>query len=95
MTDKAPSSISAVKQLESEGLINKIIHRKKKYLNNLIEQDHRIIKRRCKYYKSLRTANLTIKGMETIKAICKENRRNLIFDFSVIYEINNLLKITN
>jgi len=46
-----------------------------KYLNNLIEQDHQPIKRRNKFYQSLRTASSTIKGMETIRGIYKKNRR--------------------
>ena len=50
---------------QSVGLYTKTEHRTVKYLNNLIEQDHRPIKRRNKFYQSLRTASSTIKGMET------------------------------
>src|SRR5690625_4777166 len=45
------------------------------YLNNLIEQDHRPIKRRNKFYQSLRTASTTIKGMEAIRGIYKKSRK--------------------
>ncbi|MBT1017395.1 DDE-type integrase/transposase/recombinase, partial [Enterococcus faecium] len=46
-------------------------HRTIKYLNNLIEQDHRPVKRRNKFYRSLRTASTTIKGFvrATVKSL--------------------------
>ncbi|MGC6984609.1 DDE-type integrase/transposase/recombinase, partial [Enterococcus hirae] len=47
-TDKAPSLGSAFRKLQSVGLYTKTEHRTVKYLNNLIEQDHRPIKRRNK-----------------------------------------------
>ncbi|MCT2923113.1 IS6 family transposase, partial [Streptococcus thermophilus] len=65
---------------------------------NLIEQDHRPIKRRKrrnKFYQSLRTASSTIKGMETIRGIYKKNRRNgTLFGFPVSTEIKVLMGIT-
>lgn len=76
VTDKAPSIGSAFRKLQRNGLYTKTEHRTMKYLNNLIEQDHRPIKRRNKFYQSLRTASSTIKGMETIRGIYKKNRRN-------------------
>ena len=78
----------------SKGLYTKTEHRTVKYLNNLIEQDHRPIKRRNKFYRSLRTASTTIKGMETIRGIYKKNRRNgTLFGFSVSTEIKVLMGI--
>lgn len=59
VTDKAPSIGSAFRKLQSNGLYTKTEHRTVKYLNNLIEQDHRPIKRRNKFYRSL--GNVTIK----------------------------------
>ena len=41
VTDKAPSLGSAFRKLQSVGLYTKTEHRTVKYLNNLIEQDHR------------------------------------------------------
>ena len=76
VTDKAPSIGSAFRKLQRNGLYTKTEHRTVKYLNNLIEQDHRPIKQRNKFYRSLRTASSTIKGMETIRGIYKKNRRN-------------------
>ncbi|MGA4765779.1 IS6 family transposase, partial [Streptococcus infantarius subsp. infantarius] len=65
-----------------------------KYLNNLIEQDHRPVKRRNKFYRSLHTASPTIKGMETLRGIYKKNRRNgTLFGFSVSTEIKILMGI--
>ena len=76
-------------------LRKKTEHRTVKYLNNLIEQDHRPIKRRNKFYQSLRTASSTIKGMETLRGIYKKNRRNgTLFGFSVSTEIKVLMGIT-
>ena len=79
VTDKAPSIGSAFRKLQRNGLYTKTEHRTMKYLNNLIEQDHRPIKRRNKFYRSLRTASSTIKGMETIRGIYIKNRRNGIW----------------
>lgn len=45
VTDKAPSVRSAVKKLQKNGLYQKMEYRTVKYLNNLIEQDYRPIKR--------------------------------------------------
>ena len=94
VTDKAPSLGSAFRKLQSVGLYTKTEHRTVKYLNNLIEQDHRLIKRRNKFYQSLRTASSTIKGMETLRGIYKKNRRNgTLFGFSVSTEIKVLMGI--
>ena len=88
MTDKAPSIGSAFRKLQKQGLYSETEHRTVKYLNNLIEQDHRPVKRRNKLYQSLRTASTTIKG------IYKKNRRNgTLFGFSVSTEIKVLMGI--
>ncbi len=94
VTDKAPSIGSAFKKLQKNGLYLKTDHRTIKYLNNLIEQDHRPIKRRNKFYRSLRTASTTIKGMEAIRGIYKKSRKEgTLFGFSVSLEIKELLGI--
>lgn len=93
-TDKAPSIGSAFKRLRKNGLYVNTEHRTVKYLNNLIEQDHRPIKRRNKFYQSLRTASSTIKGMETIRGIYKKSRKEgTLFGFSVCTEIKVLLRV--
>ena len=94
VTDKAPSIGAAFKKLQKNGLYIKTEHWTVKYLNNLIEQDYHPIKRRNKFYRSLRTASTTIKGMETIRGIYKKNRRNgTLFGFSVSTEIKVLMGI--
>lgn len=94
VTDKAPSIASAFKKLRKHGYYQRTEHRTVKSLNNLIEQDHRPIKRRNKFYQSLRTALSTIKGMETIRGIYKKSRKEgTLFGFSVCIEIKVLLGI--
>ncbi len=92
VTDKAPSLSCAFNQLKSEGSFISTSHRTSKYMNNIIEQDHRSIKKRDKLYRSMRTASVTIKGMETVDALYKKSRRNL-FDFSVCDELKQLMGI--
>lgn len=95
VTDKAPSIVSAFRRLQHNGLYVKTEHRTIKYLNNLIERDNRPIKRRNKFYLSLRTASTTIKGMEVIRGIYKMNRRNgTLLGFSVSSEIKILMAIS-
>jgi len=84
-TDKAPSLASAFKKLKEIGLYKNTFHRTIKYLNNIIEQDHRHVKRRFSRslgFQSLRHASRTIKGIETVHAIYKQKRSlqpNLVF----------------
>lgn len=73
--DKSGSNTSALtdfnKNLPKE---QKIIILQNKYLNNLIEQDHRFIKKRTKPilgFKSFRSAKITIAGIENIRMIQK------------------------
>ncbi|RAN76590.1 IS6 family transposase [Bacillus sp. SRB_331] len=76
-TDKAPALLCAFKKLKEEGLYKHTNHCTIKYLNNLIEQDHRHVKRRFAKsagFQSLRHASRTLKGIETIHALYKKNR---------------------
>ncbi|MPR75640.1 IS6 family transposase, partial [Listeria monocytogenes] len=60
----------------------------------LIGQNHRPIKRRSKFYQSLRTTSSTIKGMEALRGIYKKTRKDgTLFGFSVCTEIKVLLGI--
>ncbi|WP_230207650.1 transposase, partial [Enterococcus faecium] len=80
--------------LKEYGFYQGTEHRTIKYLNNLIEQDHRPVKRRNKFYRSLRTASTTIKGMEAIRGLYKKTRKEgTLFGFSVCTEIKVLLGI--
>ena len=66
-----------------------------KHLNNLIEQDHRHIKRRfvkSAGFQNLRHASRTIKGIETIHALYKQSRNlQTDFVFSVYNELQQLI----
>lgn len=76
-TDKAPALLCAFKKLKEEGFYKHTNHCTVKYLNNLIEQDHRHIKRRfAKFaeFQSIRHTSRTLKGMETVHALYKKNR---------------------
>ena len=67
-------------------------HCTSKYLNNLIEQDHRHIKVRKARCQSINTAKNTLKGIECIYALYKKNRRSLqIYGFSPCQEISIML----
>ncbi len=68
--------------------------KKRDEFRHLIEQDHRPVKRRNKFYRSLRTASTTIKGMEAIRGLYKKTRKEgTLFGFSVCTEIKVLLGI--
>ncbi|TLU82261.1 IS6 family transposase [Staphylococcus aureus] len=77
------------KKLITNGVL---MRRTSKYLNNLIEQDHRHIKVRKTRYQSINTAKNTLKGIECIYALYKKNRRSLqIYGFSPCHEISIML----
>ena len=73
--DKNPSYPAAVEALKAEGsLPGRVALRQCKYLNNVIEQDHRTVKKRvwlAKGYGSFQTAWRTIQGIETVHMIRK------------------------
>ncbi|MFC0724321.1 IS6 family transposase [Enterococcus faecalis] len=93
VADKAPSLSSAIRQLRSNGCLKDTRHQTSKYLNNIIEQDHRpIIKKRHKSYRSIGTASNTIKGMKTIHALYKKSRKDgNLFGFSACSELKQLM----
>ena len=95
-TDKNPAYQRAIKQLKSEKLIEQTtILRRNKYLNNIIEQDHRFIKKRIKpmlNFKSFQTARRTIIGIEIINAVRKGQvkglkKRDIISEVELINSI--------
>ncbi|PES69997.1 IS6 family transposase [Bacillus cereus] len=94
-TDKAPALLCAFKKLKKNGFYARTKHCTIKHLNNLIEQDHRHVKRRfvkSSGFQNLRHASRTIKGIETIHALYKQ-RRSLRRDsaFSTYNELQQLL----
>jgi len=97
MTDKYVPSLKAIKELKEEGfLAENVTHWKSKYLNNILEQDHRQVKGKLLYgnsFQSTHTAATTIKGIEVASALYKESRRKItLFGFSSWDEIENLLQ---
>ncbi|MBH0337792.1 transposase, partial [Bacillus thuringiensis] len=94
-TDKAPALLCAFKKLQKDDYYTQTKHCTIKHRNNLIEQDHRHVKRRfvkSAGFQTLRHASRTIKGIETIQAIYKQ-RRNLQtnFAFSVYKKLQKLV----
>ncbi|PHC36989.1 IS6 family transposase [Bacillus pseudomycoides] len=68
--DKNPAYPKAVKQSQKAG----IKFRQMKYLNNIVEQDHRFIKKRVRYilgFQSFHTATKTLAGIEAMHMIRK------------------------
>jgi putative transposase len=74
--DKSGANIAALEALQEEtGQAIEI--RQNKYLNNLIEQDHRAIKRIIRPmlgFKSFRSASITLQGIELMHLINKGQR---------------------
>ena len=81
--DGYAASHRAVREMKADGLLPAETEvRSSKYLNNLIEQDHRNIKSRTKImlgFKRLRSAATTISGIELMHRIRKGQ-----FDFSAL-----------
>ena len=92
ITDQAPSTKVAMSKLMKDFKLKPNCHCTSKYLNNLIEQDHRYIKVRKTRYRSINTAKNTLKGIECIYGLYKKNRRSLqIYGFSPCHEISIML----
>jgi len=96
-TDKAPALLCALKKLRKQGFYKHTTHCTIKHLNNFIEQGHRHVKRRFAKsagFQNLRHASCTIKGIETVHALYKQNRSlQSDFCFSTYNELQQLLTI--
>ncbi|MCP4486115.1 MAG: IS6 family transposase [Gammaproteobacteria bacterium] len=90
-TDKHSSYGAAINDLKKNDKIPKDMpHRQIKYLNNIIEQDHRRIKWKTKTsmgYDSFKTAYKTIKGLEIMHMLRKHQLFHL-FDRTIQSHIN-------
>ncbi len=76
-TDKSGANAAGIKA-HNEGEGTDIEIRQNKYLNNIIEQDHRPIKQLCRAtlgFKKFRTARITIGGFESMRIIRKRQIR--------------------
>ena len=73
--DRNPSYPAAVEAMKAEGTLpRRVVLRQRKYLNNVIGQDHRTVKKRvwlAKGYGSFQSAWRTIQGIETVHMIRK------------------------
>src|SRR4051794_40647040 len=73
--DKNPAFPSAVEGLKAEGVLPRRVRlRQCKYLNNIVEQDHRTVKKRtwlAKGYGSFASAWRTLQGIEAVEMIRK------------------------
>jgi transposase, IS6 family len=72
---RAPTYTSAIPELQRTGIIRRRSrHRPVQYLNNIIEQDHRAIKKRVNAkqgFRSFGTARRTIEGYEAVHMMRK------------------------
>jgi len=76
--DKSGSNKQAIRVYNKREL-TRIKFRRCKYLNNIIEQDHRFIKWRITNglgYKSFRSASVTLSGKKTVRMIKKNQLAN-------------------
>ena len=73
--DKNPAYPAAVERLKAEGALPRRVRlRQCKYLNNVVEQDHRTVKKRvwlAKGYGSFQSAWRTLQGIEAVAMIRK------------------------
>jgi transposase, IS6 family len=97
--DKNPAYPTAVQQLKDEkAMKQETLLRQKKYLNNIIEQDHRFIKKVIKPmlgFKSFSTAEKTIAGIEVMHMIRKgQVECNHSSVLSTVELINKLFGLT-
>ena len=86
-TDKLRSYPEAIERLKREGKLSRTArHRTSKYLNNIIEADHGVLKqviRPTRGFQTMKTATATIKGFEIMRMIrrgrcltCKRGANN-------------------
>ena len=87
--DKNPAYPLAIDELKNEkNMLKNVEIGQTRYLNNIIEQDHRSIKRIVNSmlgFQSFRSANKTLKGIEAMNMIKKGQVNDL--NYSVLNEI--------
>ena len=75
MTDKNPSYSAAIRLLKEANILkSNLRHVKHKRINNILESDHRFVKRRIKYclwFQEFHSAQRTIAGYESMHMIRK------------------------
>lgn len=95
VTDQYGATLKAIKQVIKNGLLAKGNHQCSKYRNNLIEQDHRLIKHvlvKSSGFQSMRTASKTLSGIEVMHQLHKISQRAInLFGFSALQSLTELL----
>ncbi len=95
-TDLAPIYGSAIPDIKKEGTLrSRCRHRPVQYLNNILEQDHRAIKRRVlakQGFREFRAAGRTIQGYEAMNMIRKGQIRWISGD-DVLRQIRFIKKL--
>jgi len=92
-TDKYAASIATIKnEIKNERLHSNTKYRSSKYMNNIIEQDHRHIKRITNHmlgFKHFKSACSTIQGVEAMNMIRKGQARtkSVIEEIALVYAI--------
>ena len=95
IVDKNASYPIVIDELKNEKKLSKNIEiRQVKYLNNIVEQDHRSVKRIITPmlgFQSFRSASKTLKGIEAMNMVKKGQVNNLNYSvFSEVKYINQL-----
>ena len=94
--DKNAAYPAAFQELQAEGVLPRHCHlRQCKFLNNVVEQDHRILKRRVKLAMgcgSFRTAWRTIQGIEIMHLLRKGRVRRVPKD-DVVAQVRFIHKL--
>ena len=98
IVDRNPAYPPTIDELKNDKILPKNVGiRQIKYLNNIIEQDHRSIKRILNPmlgFQSFRYANKTLKGIEALNMVKKRQVNNLNYSvFNEIKYINQLFGI--
>ena len=82
--DRNPAYPAAIEQLKTEGTLRPRCRlRQCKFLNNIVEQDHRVVKKRvwlAKGYGSFPSAWRTLQGIEAVNMIRKGRVRRVAKD---------------
>jgi transposase, IS6 family len=96
-TDKYGATEVAITELiYSEDISCKVTHRMVKYLNNIIEQDHRFIKRKVRPmlgFGSFESAEKTIAGIEIMHIIRKGQVEEIQCVLSEVKFINKIMGV--
>ena len=79
--DKNPAYPAAIRALKEDGTLPQRVRlRQCKYLNNVVEQDHRLVKKRswlAKGYNTFQSAWRTLEDIETVNMIRKGRVRRV------------------